>query len=94
MSKRKVIIDTDPGIDDTYAIIAALKYTGFDVLGLTIVAGNVGLEPCVNNALGIVNLMDADCSVYPGAEASLRQLRENSGYELKTTVHGESGLGH
>lgn len=93
MTKRKIIIDTDPGIDDTYAIIAALSYSGFDVLGLTIVAGNVGLEPCVNNALGIVKLMDADCKVYPGAAGSLNQLRNETGYELKTTVHGESGLG-
>lgn len=67
--KRKVIIDTDPGIDDTYAIVAALTHAGFDVLGITVVAGNVGLNNCVNNALGIVNLMDADCLVYPGAPA-------------------------
>ena len=54
MTKRKIIIDTDPGIDDTYAIIAALNYSGFDVLG-------------------VVNLMNADCLVYPGATGSLRQ---------------------
>ena len=93
MTKRKMIIDTDPGIDDTYAIIAALSYSDFDVLGITVVAGNVGLEPCVENALGIVNLMDADCLVYPGATGSLKQLDQASGYELKTTVHGERGLG-
>ena len=93
MDKRKLIIDTDPGIDDTYAIITALKYEGFDVQGITVVAGNVGLDNCVNNALGIVNLMDADCSVYPGAEAPLKLLNENKTYELEGLVHGEGGLG-
>ncbi|GAA0308508.1 inosine-uridine nucleoside N-ribohydrolase [Gracilibacillus halotolerans] len=93
MEKRKIIIDTDPGIDDTYAIIAALKYEGFDVQGITVVAGNVGLDNCVNNALGIVNLMDAECLVYPGAEAPLKLLNENKTYTLDGLVHGESGLG-
>lgn len=93
MEKRKVIIDTDPGIDDTYAIIAALTYEGFDVLGITVVAGNVGLDNCVNNALGIVKLMDADCLVYPGAPTSLKELDTFKTYDLKTSVHGESGLG-
>ncbi len=93
MEKRKVIIDTDPGIDDTYAIVAALSYKGFDVLGITVVAGNVGLDNCVVNALGVVNLMNADCFVYPGAQTSLNQLDNFETYDLKTSVHGEGGLG-
>lgn len=93
MEKRKIIIDTDPGIDDTYAIIAALKYEKFDVLGITVVAGNVGLDNCVNNALGIVNLMNADCFVYPGAQASLADMRKSKAYYLEDLVHGEGGLG-
>lgn len=93
MDKRKIIIDTDPGIDDTYAIIAALKYERFDVLGITVVAGNVGLEPCVENALGIVNLMKADCFVYPGAQASLKNLENSQTYDIDISVHGEGGLG-
>src|SRR5699024_4225377 len=73
--------------------IAALNYERFDVLGITVVAGNVGLNNCVNNALGIVNLMNADCLVYPGAEASLKQLESGQLYEQKPSVHGEKGLG-
>lgn len=95
MEKRKIIIDTDPGIDDTYAIVAALAYEGFDVLGITVVAGNVGLEHCVTNALGIVNLLKANCLVYPGAHAGLAKLdkgKENE-YDEKSAFHGESGLG-
>ncbi len=93
MDKRKIIIDTDPGIDDTYAIVAALTYEGFDVQGITVVAGNVGLEPCVTNALGIVNMMDADCLVYPGAPAALNKLGKDENFALAKMIHGESGLG-
>lgn len=93
MDKRKIIIDTDPGIDDTYAIIAALNYEGFDVQGITVVAGNVGLEPCVLNALGIVKLMDADCHVYPGAKTSLKNMDHSIDYDISISVHGKSGLG-
>ncbi|QHS23406.1 nucleoside hydrolase [Virgibacillus sp. MSP4-1] len=93
MSKRKIIIDTDPGIDDTYAIVAALTYQNFDVLGITVVAGNVNLDNCVSNALGIVNLMDADCLVYPGAPTSLKKLDTFTTYDQETSVHGAGGLG-
>jgi inosine-uridine nucleoside N-ribohydrolase len=93
MEKRKIIIDTDPGIDDTYAMVAAFSYEGFDVLGITVVAGNVGLENCVNNALGIVNLMNADCRVYPGATASLVGLENAKTYNIESSVHGAGGLG-
>ncbi|TMJ11828.1 MAG: nucleoside hydrolase, partial [Bacillati bacterium ANGP1] len=41
---RRVIIDTDPGIDDTMAIILALASPELRVEGLTIVRGNVGVE--------------------------------------------------
>lgn len=93
MSKRKIIIDTDPGIDDTHAIIAALTYQHYDVLGITVVSGNVGLDNCVNNALGIVNLMGADCLVYPGAPTSLKQLNRDEVEHTGNLVHGEHGLG-
>ena len=39
MKKRKVIIDTDPGIDDAFAIVAALSCPQFDVLGISVVGG-------------------------------------------------------
>ena len=51
MSKRKIIFDTDPGIDDAYAIITAMKYKDFDVLGLCTVAGNKGIDFTTTNAL-------------------------------------------
>ena len=45
-----VIIDTDPGIDDAVAILCALRCPAFEVLGLTMLAGNVGLRTTTENA--------------------------------------------
>ena len=55
MDKRKIIIDTDPGCDDGIAIISALAYEGFDILGICCVAGNKSLPVVVPNALRLVD---------------------------------------
>ena len=41
---RKIIIDTDPGQDDAFAILLALASPELEVLGVTAVAGNVPLH--------------------------------------------------
>jgi len=41
---RKIIIDTDPGQDDAFAILLALASPELEVLGVTAVAGNVPLQ--------------------------------------------------
>lgn len=51
MEKRKVIIDTDPGIDDAVALGIALFSEVLDVKLITTVAGNVGIEHVTNNLL-------------------------------------------
>ena len=38
---RNVIIDCDPGIDDSLALLLALKSPALNVIGITIVCGNV-----------------------------------------------------
>ena len=51
MTKRKIIIDTDPGQDDAVAILVALASPDeLEVLGITAVAGNVPLELTQKNA--------------------------------------------
>ena len=88
MSKRKIIFDTDPGIDDAYAIITAMKYKDFDVLGLCTVAGNKGIDFTTTNALKIIELMKYDCMVYRGAGESLLPIALDAG-----DTHGTDGLG-
>lgn len=41
MKKRKVIIDCDPGIDDSLAIMLALQSEELEIVGITIVCGTV-----------------------------------------------------
>ena len=63
----KVIIDTDPGIDDAMAILFALNSPVLDVLGLTIVFGNAGTEQATANALRLVELAGRNIPVAVGA---------------------------
>ena len=48
---RKVIIDTDPGIDDAVAIAIATYAIELDIELICRVGGNVGIEPGTNNSL-------------------------------------------
>ncbi len=72
---KSVILDTDPGIgtpgsdvDDGLAISLALLDPACDLLGLTIVAGNVGLEDGVPNTLRLLDVADRpDIPVFAGA---------------------------
>ena len=50
MKKRKVIIDCDPGIDDSLAIMLALQSEELEIVGITIVCGNCPVEMGFGNA--------------------------------------------
>ena len=90
MSKRKIIIDTDPGHDDAIAIMMAGKHPKLDVLALTVVAGNQTLEKTVTNALHICEHLDIDVPIYAGM--GLPMVREQVVAEY---AHGKTGLdGH
>ncbi|WP_312530573.1 nucleoside hydrolase [Paracoccus sp. (in: a-proteobacteria)] len=85
---RKIIIDTDPGQDDAVAILLALASPELDVLGLSVVAGNVPLALTEVNARKLCELAGRrDLPVYRGCATPLKR-------ELVTAeeVHGKSGL--
>lgn len=85
---RKIIIDTDPGIDDAAAIAILLNEPSIDVQLISCVAGNVGIEHTTNNALRLLNFLKQDIPVAKGAATPL--LREN---QFATNAHGASGMG-
>lgn len=87
---HKIIIDTDPGVDDAIAIFLALAAKDkIEVLGLTTVAGNVGVEHTTPNACKLLELAGrADVPVYEGCGEPLSR----PGYTC-TEAHGENGLG-
>lgn len=83
---KKVIVDCDPGHDDAFAIMLALKH--LDVLGITTVGGNQVLEKVTINALKILEVMDRlDVPVYIGHPGPMV-------VNLVTApmFHGESGM--
>jgi purine nucleosidase len=85
---RRVIIDTDPGIDDAMAILLALNSPELKVEALTVVPGNVDGKQGLENALKIVSLAErCDVAVAGGAEHPLNQ-------KLITAQfwHGKNGL--
>ena len=56
MAAHKVIIDTDPGVDDAMAILLACAHPEIDLLGLTSVFGNVTTDIATRNALALIEL--------------------------------------
>lgn len=88
---QKILIDTDPGIDDSMAILAALRSPELEVVGLTTVFGNADVETCAMNGLRLVELEGQDnIPVAKGAGAPL--FREE--LDLGTQVHGLDGMGN
>ena len=56
MSRRKLIIDTDPGVDDALAIFMAFNSPDVEVLGLTTIFGNVTTPMATANALHLCEM--------------------------------------
>ncbi|MCP2246961.1 nucleoside hydrolase [Lentzea aerocolonigenes] len=79
-----LIIDTDPGVDDAFAIALAARSPEVELVGLTTVFGNVGLDLTTRNAQRLLaHLGRTDVPVVKGAE----------GPSGAADVHGEDGLG-
>jgi len=87
MSKKPIIIDTDPGIDDAVAIAIALFSEELDVKLLTTVSGNVSLDKVTNNLLKLLTFWNKRVPVAKGATKPL--IRNN---EDASGVHGQSGM--
>jgi len=88
---KKIIIDTDPGVDDTIAICVALRSPEVEVIGLTSVFGNAPGAVTAQNALRLVELEGhEDIPVARGSDVPLVFPLE----KLGTWVHGEDGMGN
>ncbi|KAL5545885.1 hypothetical protein UlMin_005572 [Ulmus minor] len=89
--KEKLIIDTDPGIDDSMAILMAFQTPGLEILGLTTIFGNVTTEYATRNALLLCEI--AGFPGLPVAEGSPEPLKGGTP-RVADFVHGSDGLGH
>ncbi len=89
-TSRRVIVDTDPGVDDALALILALQSPELQVEAITTVSGNVHVDVATRNALTVLGLFPPERrpQVAKGTDRPL-------GRSLYTAmhVHGDDGLG-
>ena len=89
-SSRKVIYDTDPGVDDAMALYFALAHPGIDVIGITTTFGNVSVEQAAANALYLTELAGRNITVTQGVKAPWVK----PGEAPPDFIHGADGLGN
>lgn len=87
MNKIPVIIDTDPGVDDTLAIIMAAADERFEIKALTATHGNVGLAGTARNALHLAAFLNLDCQVAKGADRPIILPQRDAAF-----IHGANGV--
>ncbi len=87
----QVIYDTDPGIDDTMALLLMLRSPEINLLGVTTVLGNADVDRCTDNALNVLKMAGrSDIPVFKGAGTPLARTYAGPA----PSVHGEDGLGN
>ena len=89
MSKERLLIDTDCGVDDAQAILMAFAHPQTQVEAISAVAGNVEVDKVTANVGVILDLLDADAPLYRGADRPLVQPPEPAHF-----IHGADGLGN
>lgn len=86
----KLVIDTDPGIDDAMAILYAALHPEVELLALTTVFGNVAVETATRNALALVERAGLAIPVAQGAAQPLHL----PPFTPPRHIHGDEGFGH
>ena len=90
MNPTRIIIDTDPGVDDALAFLLALASPEIKLEALTTTQGNVTIEKATRNALSVLEL--ANASHIPVAQGSVLPLVQP--LRASDAVHGASGIGN
>ena len=86
---KKIILDTDPGIDDAMAILFAEAHPDIELMGITTVYGNATIDNGTQNALYLKQKFGMKALVAKGSDKPL--LRDPVGATV--VVHGETGFG-
>jgi len=87
--KKKIILDTDPGIDDAMAILFAEAHPEIELMGITTVYGNATIDNGTQNALYLKQKFGMNALVAKGTDKPL--VRDPVGATV--VVHGEAGFG-
>lgn len=86
---HKLLIDTDPGIDDAMAIFYAGLHPDVQIVGMTAVFGNISVDIATRNAMVLAEMLGQDIPVARGAERPLVQ----PPHPVSDYVHGIEGFG-
>ena len=86
MSKKPIILDCDPGVDDTFALFYALACEDIDIRLISSVSGNVDIEKTTTNARRVVAMANADVEIVKGANEPLVAKPFYADY-----IHGKNG---
>ncbi|MEM7241016.1 MAG: nucleoside hydrolase [Pseudomonadota bacterium] len=86
---EKLIIDTDPGVDDAMAIFFAMLHPEIELVGLTAIFGNVTVDIATRNAIALSEIGKTPVPVARGADAPLT-IKPNP---VSDYVHGAEGFG-
>ncbi len=84
----RLVIDTDPGVDDAHAIMLAAAHPDVRIEAVTTIVGNSSLERTTDNACKILDLLGQEAPVYRGSPHPLVFPPSFASY-----FHGEDGLG-
>ena len=88
---KRVIIDTDPGIDDAAAILLALASPEMEVVAVTTIFGNASVETCTANARRVLTAAGrSDIPVHMGVGKPLFRPASDG---WASHIHGGDGLG-
>ena len=87
MTPVPMLVDCDPGLDDAIALLAAAHFA--DLVGITTVNGNVGIDHTTHNALAVTQIAGLDVDVHRGAAHPLVDKPRGARH-----VHGATGLGN
>jgi non-specific riboncleoside hydrolase len=86
--KIKLIIDCDPGVDDTACLTYALFDENIEVKLLTTIVGNITIDKATRNILHILDLYNKDIPVAVGAKSALKRVSPTAEF-----IHQKEGLG-
>ncbi len=89
-TRRKVIYDTDPGVDDAMALYFALAHPAIDLVGITTTFGNVSVAQAATNALYLTELAGHPIPVTLGVAVPWFKAPEAP----PAHIHGADGLGN
>jgi inosine-uridine nucleoside N-ribohydrolase len=85
---KKIVVDTDPGIDDALALLYLEARNDIEISAITVSPGNESQDQCLRNLNQLKKLSDISAPVFKGAKEPLERSLETS------NSHGDSGFGN